>query len=122
MHHSLFIELKKKLQRNPKIQRVFDREKGELENAEGNKHESIFTFKTTFLECFQTVFYHKQSRALLCLQNKGVAQSILEKFGFYDDYNDKYEKVLAHTDHAGISCSEWDSVKCMKLQGSPEIR
>ena len=29
-----------------------------------------------FLGCFQTLFYHKHSRALFCLQEEGVAQSI----------------------------------------------
>ena len=33
--------------------------------------------KWLFLECFQTVFYHKQSRTLFCLQEQGVTQSIL---------------------------------------------
>ena len=33
--HSLFFEPKKKLLRNPKNQRVFDREKRELENHKG---------------------------------------------------------------------------------------
>ena len=46
--------------------------------------------KMALLECFQTVFYHKQSRALFCLQDKGVAQSISENFGFHN----KYEKVF----------------------------
>ena len=48
----------------------------------------------TFLGCFQTVFYHKQSRALFCLQDKGVAQSILENFEFHNEYDDEYEKVF----------------------------
>ena len=47
-----------------------------------------------FLECFQTVFYHKQRRALFCLQVKGAAQSILENFGFHNEYDDEYEKVF----------------------------
>ena len=68
--------------------------KGELENANGSEHESIFTFKMAFLECFQTVFYHKQSRALLCLQDKGVAQSVSENLGFHNDYDHEYEKVF----------------------------
>ena len=36
--------------------RVFDKGKGQLEHAKGSEHESIFTFKMAFLECFQTVF------------------------------------------------------------------
>ena len=50
-----------------------------------------------FLECFQTVFlsyYHKQNRELFCLQDKDVAQSILENFGFHNKYDDEYEKVF----------------------------
>ena len=49
-----------------------------------------------FLECFQIAFfYHKQSRAsLICLQDKGVAQSILENFGFHNEHDDEYEKVF----------------------------
>ena len=41
--------------------------------------------------CF---FYHKQSRALFCLQDKGVAQLILENFGFHNKYDNEYEKVF----------------------------
>ena len=67
----------------------------DLGNAKRNKHGSIFTFRMAFLECFHTVFfYHKQSRALFCLQDKGVAQSILENFGFHNEYDDEYEKVF----------------------------
>ena len=69
----------------------------ELENAKGSEHESIFTFKMTFLECFQTVFFlpqAEQSRALFCLEDKGVTQSILENFGFHNEYDDEYKKVL----------------------------
>ena len=39
-------------------------------------------------------FYHKQSRALFCSQDKVVARSILENFGFHNEYDDKYEKVF----------------------------
>ena len=39
-------------------------------------------------------FYHKQIRALFCLQDKGVAQSMLENFGFHNEYDDEYEKVF----------------------------
>ena len=43
-------------------------------------------------------FYHKQSKALFCLQDEGVAHSILENFGFHneydDEYDDEYEKVF----------------------------
>ena len=35
----------------------------ELENAKGSEHESIFTIKMAFLECFQTVFFLTTSRA-----------------------------------------------------------
>ena len=38
-------------------------------------------------------FYHKQSRALFCLQDNGVTQSILENFEF-NEYDDEYEKVF----------------------------
>ena len=38
--------------------------------------ESQFTFEMAFLEHFELIFYHKHSRALLCLQEKGVEQSI----------------------------------------------
>ena len=55
-----------------KEHRVFDRERGKLENAIGCKHESLFTFKMAFLEWFQTMFDHKKSKALLCLQVEGV--------------------------------------------------
>ena len=37
-----------------KNQIVFERGKGELENAKRREHESIFRFKKAFLECFQT--------------------------------------------------------------------
>ena len=50
--------------------RVFDRGKGELDNAKGREHKSIFTFKMASLECFHTVFYNMESRALFCLQKK----------------------------------------------------
>ena len=43
------------------------------------------------LNCF--FFYHNQSRALFCLQHKGVAQSILKDFGFHE-YDDEHEKVF----------------------------
>ena len=46
------------------------------------------------LACFQTIFYHKYSRALFILQDKDVAQSILENFGFHKEYNEEYEKVF----------------------------
>ena len=69
-------------------------ERGELENAKGSQHESIFTFKMVFLEYFQTDFYHKQSRWLFCLKDKGVAQSVLENFGFHNEYDNEYEKVF----------------------------
>ena len=45
-----------------------------MEDTKGGEHESIFTLKMAFLACFQTVFYHKHSRALFCLQDKGDAQ------------------------------------------------
>ena len=50
--------------------------------------------KWFFLECFQTVFYHKQSRALFFLQDRGVAQSVLDNFGFHNEYDNEYEKVF----------------------------
>ena len=53
--------------------------------------------KWLFLRCFQTgccFFYHKQSRTLFCLQYKGVAQPILQNFGFHNEYDDEYEKVF----------------------------
>ena len=40
------------------------------------------------------VFNHKQSRALFCLQDKGVAQSISENFGFHSEYDNEYEKLF----------------------------
>ena len=45
-----------------------------------------------FLECFQTVL--TTIRALFCLQDKGVAKSILENFGFHNKYDDEYEKAF----------------------------
>ena len=60
-----------------KNQNIFDRGKGELENAKGRKHESIFTFKMASSNAFRRIFYHKQRRALFCLQDKGVAPSVL---------------------------------------------
>ena len=75
--HSLFIEQKSYVE-ILKNQRVFERGKGEPEDAKGWEHESIFTCKMAFLECFQTdFFYRKQSRALFSLQEKVVTQSIL---------------------------------------------
>ena len=47
-----------------------------------------------FYNAFKLIFYHKQSRALFCLQDKGVAQSILENFEFHNEYDDEYEKVF----------------------------
>ena len=86
----MFTEAKKNYGEIPKTRIM-----GELENAKGSEHESIFTFKMAFLECFQTVFFfHKQSRALCCLQGKGVAQSIFENFEFHNEYDDEYEKVF----------------------------
>ena len=41
------------------------------------ENESIFTLKMAFLECLKLIFYHKQSKVLFCLQEKGVAQSVL---------------------------------------------
>ena len=46
------------------------------------------------LECFQTVLFLTTSRALFCLQDKGVAQLILENFGFHNEYDDEYEKLF----------------------------
>ena len=56
-----------------KNETVFERGKGQLENAKGREHESIFTFKMVFRmlsNCFTT------SRALFRLQQKDVTQSI----------------------------------------------
>ena len=66
----------------------------------GSEHEFISTFEMEFLECFQTVFLFATSRAERYLQgspelqDKGVAQSILENFGFHNKYDDEYEKVF----------------------------
>ena len=49
---------------------------GGLENGKGREHESIFTFKMAFKIAFRLIFYLKQSRALFCLQEKGVAPSM----------------------------------------------
>ena len=69
---------KKELRRNPKNQRVFDRGKGELENAEGSEHWNLYLhLKWLFRMLSNCFFNHKQSRALFCLQDKGVAQSII---------------------------------------------
>ena len=46
------------------------------------------------LASFQTIFYHKQSRALFCLQDKDDVQSILENFGLHNEYDEEYEKVF----------------------------
>ena len=38
----------------------------------------MFTFKMAFCDAFKLIFfYHKQSKALLCLQVKSVVQSVL---------------------------------------------
>ena len=75
--------------------------KGELENAEGTDMNLYLHLKwlfrmlsNWFVVVLVVVFYHKQSRALFCLQDKVVAQSILEKFGFHNEYDDLYEKVF----------------------------
>ena len=47
-----------------KKQRVFDRRKGELENAKGREHESFLQW--LLWTTFRLIFYHKQSRALFC--------------------------------------------------------
>ena len=62
------------------MKRVFDRGNGELENAEGSQHESVLNLKWLFR---MLSFYHKQNKALFFLQDEGVAQSILDNFGFY---------------------------------------
>ena len=61
------------------------------------------------LECFQTVFLfnHKQRRAFICLQDKGVAQLILENFGFHNEYDDEYEKVFIIV--WALQTNFWDS-------------
>ena len=68
------------------------------------------TFKLFF-------FYHKQIRALFCLQ--GVAQSILENFGFHKGYDDEYEKVFAifwtlETNFSDSAHVEWLLGPCSK--------
>ena len=73
---------KKTSLKSKKNEEFLTKERGNLENAKGCKHESMFTFKMAFLECFQTgffllFFYHKQSRALFCSQGKVVTQLIL---------------------------------------------
>ena len=50
-----------------KQKRVFDRGKGELENAKGRDHESVFTFKIAFLECFQTAFVPQAELSVVLL-------------------------------------------------------
>ena len=41
------------------------------------------------------IFYHRQSRALFSAYKIiGVAQSILENFGFHNEYDHEYEKVF----------------------------
>ena len=94
----MFIEQKKDNGEILKSKEFLTEEWRELENAKGSEHEFIFTFKIAFLECIQTgSFYHKQSRPLFCLQDKGVAQSILENFGFHNEYDDEYRKCLSYS-------------------------
>ena len=50
--------------------------------------------KWLFQSAFKLSFYHNQSRALFCLQDICVAQSILENFGFHNEYDGEYEKVF----------------------------
>ena len=47
-------------------------------------------FKWFFRMLSSCFFYHTQSRALFCLQDKCVAWSMLENFGFHNEY----EKVF----------------------------
>ena len=42
-------------------------EKGELENAKGREHESIFTFEMAFLECFQTDLLPQAEQSVVLL-------------------------------------------------------
>ena len=51
-----------------------------------------------FFFCF-CFFYHKQRIALFCLQDKGVAQSILlvKNFGFHNEYDDESRKCLPYS-------------------------
>ena len=51
-----------------KNQRVFDRGKGELENAKGLEHESIENLQ--FLECFQTYFLPQGKQSTILLTRK----------------------------------------------------
>ena len=39
-------------------------------------------------------FLPQAEQRIILLTNKGVAQSILENFGFYNKYNDEHEKVF----------------------------
>ena len=74
--HSLSTEQKNYVEILKKNQGVFDRGKGELEDAKGREHESIITSEMAF-RMLSNCFYHNQSSPIFCRQEKGVAQSIL---------------------------------------------
>ena len=54
-----------------------DRGKGELENAKGHEHGSIFTFKMASLKCFQTDLLPQAEQSIILLIKQGVLPSIL---------------------------------------------
>ena len=58
---------------------MFDRGKGELENAKGHKHESIFTFKMACLECFQTDFLPQAKRSVILVTKEWTYSIKVEK-------------------------------------------
>ena len=64
--HSLSIEPKNYVE-ILKNQSVFHRGKGELENAKGREHESTFTLKVAFLECFQTNISPQAEQSVILL-------------------------------------------------------
>ena len=60
-------------------------------------------------------FNHKQSRALFYLEDKGVAQSILENFGFHNEYDEEYEIVFIIV--WTLQTNFWDSAHVEWLLG-----
>ena len=49
--------------------------------------------KRLFYNAFK-LFLPQVEQSVFCLQDKGVAQSISENFGFHNDYDDEYEEVF----------------------------
>ena len=75
-----------------KNQRVFDRGKEELENAKGREHESIFAFKTAFLECFQTDLLPQTEQSVILLTRERCRTVSISSR--HHMYSIKVEKLL----------------------------